>query len=1086
MLHLVLGTDRQAGTDLLTETICRRAEAGIGHQIFIVPEQYSFDTERLLCSRGGDKISRFAEVLSFTRLASRVFSLYGGVSEEFLDEGGRLLTLYLAAERVKTQIKYYAASLLRPEFLLQLGTLLEEFMTCCITPEQLTQAAGRMQAQQAQKLTELALLYESYLSVCKTGRADPVTRQVRLAEILAREDYCAGKRFYFDGFTDFTAVQLRILELLLPQAEEVQVFLCTDGSSRAACATGSQTARTLEKLAARRNVPVQRTQLAPTTARPKALTFWLSHLLDADASALEESAPALTLVPAETCAKAAQAAAGIIQTLTQKGARWRQIAIAVTAPAYESALRPMLARAGIGAYYAGNVDILQKPMLQAVLAAMQAASRFSYEDVMQYLKSGYAPLTQEACDRVEKYAYFWGIRGAQWLTDWTRHPDGYGHALDEAAQETLSCLNLWREGAIAPLRALHSAWGASRTVSARVHALCDFLEQTHFPETACEQTNELYEQGNLQLAQEQEQLYEILMTAIEQLELVLGAQELELERFLQLFRMLLGQYQVGSIPATLDQVLVGELAAMRNLRAEHLIVLGADEGSFPAFSQEEGLLLDSERQKLLALGIALSPSSEARLGRELAWTQLALQSAGSSVWLISGSEQPSYLLERTQKLLPQCRVLSPQALPFYPDNAALAAACLREKRQPAAASPILLQLTQELSQKCAYGFSPLSRASVQSLYGSALQLSASRLDRFAGCRYAFFLRDGLKLAPWRQASFDAPAFGTFAHYVLECTVREVMAQGGFHDVAEEQVLSIAAQHIEHYTQRYLSELDAQEGRTPYLFQRNREELLSVVRNVAQELRQTQFQPCDVELAFSKDGALPPVYIQTPDGQAVLSGFVDRVDICHTAGADYFRVIDYKTGHKDFDYTDLLCGQGLQMLLYLFAIARSQRAHPAAGRRPAGVLYVPGRYDMARLEPGQGEAELTRLREKSAQYQGLVLDDAQVLQAMEPGETPKYLPVQCKRGERTGDLASSEQFRLLERFIAQSLRTMTGEIFSGAVTPNPVIRGPMVSSCQYCEYQTACHKDLCRVQPRYLKKIGAEEFWAELQRREQNG
>ena len=150
MLTILTGPDRQAGLSQLIDTICARAAEGIGEQILIVPEQYSFEAERALCRRGGDTISRFAEVLSFTRLASRVFSIYGGVSEEYLDEGGRLLCLYLAAERVKTQIKFYAASLLRPEFLLQLGKMMEEFLTCCVTPQQLLTAAGQMTGQQAQ------------------------------------------------------------------------------------------------------------------------------------------------------------------------------------------------------------------------------------------------------------------------------------------------------------------------------------------------------------------------------------------------------------------------------------------------------------------------------------------------------------------------------------------------------------------------------------------------------------------------------------------------------------------------------------------------------------------------------------------------------------------------------------------------------------------------------------------------------------------------------------------------------------------------------------------------------------------------
>ena len=491
MLTLLLGEDRQAGLAELIGTICERAQAGEDNQILIVPEQYSFEAERALCQTGGDGISRFAEVLSFTRLASRVFSIYGGVSEEYLDEGGRLLCLYLAADRVKSQIKYYASSLLRPEFLKQLGKMLEEFMTYCVTPQQLLQAAGQMTGQQAQKLTELGLFYESYLSVCKTGRSDPVTRMARLAETLEQEDYCAGRRFYLAGFSDFTSVQLRILDAILPQAKETRIYLCTDGSDSGSFACGTQTAKTLSRMAARRNVEVLRLHVKEKTQRPEALSFWLTRVLEPGGAAMDEQAEAVTLSQADSPAHACELAAGVIQKLVRSGARWREIAVAYTDEGYVRALRPMLQRAGIGAYFAGTVDILQKPLLQAVLSAMQAASRFSYEDVMQYLKSGFSPLTADACDRLERYAYFWNIRGSQWLSDWTRHPDGFGHEFMDETQQTLLELNTWRAGGLEPLEALHKAWLSGRTVSERLRALSSFLEQTHFPETACEQTNEL-------------------------------------------------------------------------------------------------------------------------------------------------------------------------------------------------------------------------------------------------------------------------------------------------------------------------------------------------------------------------------------------------------------------------------------------------------------------------------------------------------------------------------------------------------------------------------------------------------------------
>ncbi len=110
----------------LLARICENATHGVAGQILIVPEQYSHETERALCERGGDTISRYAEVLSFTRLASRVFSVCGGVCEEYLDENGRILTLYLAAQQVREQLKFYAAVMTRPDFLKQLGTLMEE------------------------------------------------------------------------------------------------------------------------------------------------------------------------------------------------------------------------------------------------------------------------------------------------------------------------------------------------------------------------------------------------------------------------------------------------------------------------------------------------------------------------------------------------------------------------------------------------------------------------------------------------------------------------------------------------------------------------------------------------------------------------------------------------------------------------------------------------------------------------------------------------------------------------------------------------------------------------------------------------
>ena len=107
--------------------------------------------------------------------------------------------------------------------------------------------------------------------------------------------------------------------------------------------------------------------------------------------------------------------------------------------------------------------------------------------------------------------------------------------------------------------------------------------------------------------------------------------------------------------------------------------------------------------------------------------------------------------------------------------------------------------------------------------------------------------------------------------------------------------------------------------------------------MAEELSASEFQPISFELGFGRGGELPPVEL-TVDGVTVsISGFVDRVDGWVHDGRLYLRVVDYKTGRKSFDLTDIWNGMGLQMLLYLFTLEEAGKALYGAEIVPAGVL-----------------------------------------------------------------------------------------------------------------------------------------------------
>ena len=184
MLELFLCTDRKKNTVLALERICRAAAEGRGGQILVTPEQFSHAAERELCLRGGNTISRFAEVLSFSRLASRVFSIEGGAADSETDAGGRLLMMSLAVEQVRSRLKVFGSGAVKPEFLLRLIDTLEEFRSYCVTPADLRRACQELSGVLAVKTEEFALLMESYASVRANCGQNPETRLNRLLAAL--------------------------------------------------------------------------------------------------------------------------------------------------------------------------------------------------------------------------------------------------------------------------------------------------------------------------------------------------------------------------------------------------------------------------------------------------------------------------------------------------------------------------------------------------------------------------------------------------------------------------------------------------------------------------------------------------------------------------------------------------------------------------------------------------------------------------------------------------------------------------------------------------------------------------------------
>ena len=1081
MLHLLLGRDWTANRDEILKRIAKDVHTRKDNRILIVPELISHEMERRLCTVAGDTASRYAEVLSFTRMARRVADSMGSAAEECLDNGGRVVAMASAARQISSRLKAYAAVETKPEFLTGLIDGIDEFKRCCISSQDLSRAAGETEGSLAQKLEELALLMESYDSLCSRGKRDPRDQMTWLLEHLEAGSFAKDHVFYIDGFPDFTRQNMAIIEHLITQSPQVTVSLNCDeiGSSLLAFEKAGETAREIYQCAVRAGVEV-RVEVVQESPGPLAVVR--DKLFQGSIGVHTENG-VLQVCRAESPYQECMAAAHQIMALVSQGCRYRDISVVCSDVAsYKPLINLIFHRFHIPIYQSGTEEILQKSVISTVLTALDAAlGGFEQQDTLRYLRSALSPVPLDTCDRLENYAIVWGIRGSKWTSDWTYHPEGLGGEWNDIVAAQLAELNAARQTAITPLVLLQRGFRDAKNMREQVCALYAFLEAIQLEHRLDTMAVEFDGRGDNRSAQILNQLWEILLSAMEQMHDVLGETHWDAEHFSRLFRLLLSQYDVGTIPPVLDAVQMGPVSAMRCHQQKHLIVLGAEEGKLPGYTGSSGVLTDQERVALRALGVPLTGGAMEGIQAEFAEIYGTFCGAVESIRVFCSGEQPSFVYRRLAELSGGEVQVSHDMGFAMADELEAGAYLARWNAEDLAQKLNVTKAYRDTVQRKAYSLGKVHKENIKKLYGNTLNLSASQIDRQAECRLSYFLKYGLRAKERKEASVDPSEFGTYVHAVLENTARCIRDQGGFHAVSLEETLEIAHRFSEEYAAQRFGQLESE--RMTYLFRRNIQELDMVVRELWLELKDALFAPIDFEVSFGSGDGLPAIAIPNSSMNAILRGFVDRVDTWNNGATTYYRVVDYKTGKKDFDYCDVFNGVGLQMLLYMFALRES--GAELLGDRPvaAGVQYFPARAPYLPAE-GRLEADMAEKERKSQwKRRGLLLQDEAVLQAMEPGESPQRMCYSVKKdGSLSGDLADRAQLKQLQTHVFRVLARMVEDIASGNVQPNPYTRGSSHDACSYCPYGSICHKESIKERRNY-KTMTAQRFWEEIEKEE---
>lgn len=1078
MLRLILGRAGTGKTALLFSEIAARCARRQSGSFLIVPEQYSHEAERELCAVCGDGLSLYAEVLSFTGLAREISSECGGAANEYLDKGGRLLCMALAADGLYSRLRVYGAARRKAELQTMLLGAVDEFKSACVTSERLMQASEACEGALGDKLHDLGLILEAYDGVVANGRADPSDRLSVLAQQIGQCSMSERTHVFVDGFTDFTAQERRVLEALLSKGVCLTVCLGCDelhGGSEV-FALSRITASALLKFAADNGIKAQTERFGGESTKAKPLGEFAENMFSYRAVEAGDAQGRIKIISAaDTNAECEFAAAEAVSLVRDTGCRWRDIAVCAKGfDDYRLPLESAFSRFGAPIYTARKADMLSKPLPMLIESAYEIIlGGWEADDVFDYLRTGFGGLDTDECDELENYVFMWQLHGSAWTRaeNWRLHPEGYGKQPDEASEQTLEQINLLRETARRPLMRFAENAAAATTATEQAQALASLFEDLHLADKLQARAEALEKDGRAAAAQEYAQLWDITVGALEQCAAVLGDTPADAEYFGRLFSLMLSRYDIGTIPASLDCVTAGEMDRMRRRNIKHLIVLGATDERIPGTEADTGVFSNDERRRLLEMDIDLGGVGDSELWRafSVVYNCLTLPSDSLSFCYAltdgAGAQQrPAFVVNRAKAMfgIDICEFDVDMArLNAAAPALELAAQSLHGGGACAASAAEFFarhepERLRSLEAQANRSRGSLSRASVRALYGEKLRLSASRIDKFASCRFAYFMQYALKAKPREPAGFTAPEMGTFMHRILEQVSREAASMGGYKSVDDETVTRLCDKYIDEYITRELNDFRDKSKRFEYLFRRLTGSVHRIVLDLADELRRSDFQPLSFELDFADTPQLPPLELGEGEDKLVLTGIADRVDGWLHEGKLYLRVVDYKTGRKKFDLSDVLYGMNLQMLLYLFSLGENGKLLYGEEIVPAGVLYVPARDGVISEDGDISDAELEKKRSKGLRRSGLVLSDPEVIRAMEHADTPKYIPVDFKKNGPAGDaLVSAERLGTLARHIDQTLCEMASELRRGSIAADPYYAGQQENACINCDYFDAC-------------------------------
>ncbi len=1048
--------------------------------IVLVPEQFTMQTQKDLVMMHERKGIMNIDVLSFARLAYRVFEETGGGGLPVLDDEGKNLILRKIAGDYESELKMLGGHMKKQGYISEVKSVISEFTQYDIGEdeiERVMESAGES-SRLYYKLADIRLLYRGFTDYL---REKYITKE-ELLDVLSCEveksERLKNSTVVLDGFTGFTPVQDRLLGELMRHCREVIVTVTMDRRGNPYVyehpyqlfALSKQMVTSLLQIAKQNKIPVEEPvelydHVPWRFKEQEALAFLEKHLFRYGAGAYEKEQEQVKLHLAKNPREEAYAVAEQVRRMMREDRyRLRDIGVIVSdMDVYADHLKQAFIKYDIPFFMDHKRSILLNSFVEYIRSVLHMAEQsFSYESVFRFLRTNLAGFTYEEIDELENYVIGLGIKGYKhWQEKWTRKLRGM-------AQEDLDKMNHYRRQLVEKVDGLIYVLRQRRkTVADITRAIYEFMVQENLQVRLAEQEELFKAKGELALAREYAQIYRIVIELFDKFVELLGDEQVSLSEYCKLLDAGLEEARVGVIPPEVDQVVIGDMQRTRLKDIKALLFAGANDVYLPGALLRTGLLSELDREKFAREKLTLSAGGKEKAYVQKFYLYLNLTKPSekldiyySKVSADGKSVRPSYLIHELQKLFPKLKVrdeeryLKEQELTENIGFDRMIREFVQKRHETDGAWCELYnwykknpkwQEKVERFLEAGYYRKPLdalTEEAAKRLYGEEFETSITRMERFAVCAFSHFLTYGLGLREREEYDFQAADLGNVCHRALERFSYKVEREAGdWLKLTEEKRKQYVEESVEEAIADYGNSILYSSSRNAYLIVRMKRMLEKTVWALTKQLAAGDFKPSAYELRFA-------------------NGKIDRVDTCEDGDCVYVKVIDYKTGSKSFDVTALYHGLQLQLMVYMdAALQMEQKKHPEKEILPAGVFYY-RIQDPLIDRPKEGEEQESILKELKPD--GMISLEKEVLEHLDHcmvGES-SVIPVKYNKNgslSKSSKAASAQDFYLMMKYAVNKVEEIRQKILSGDVKVNPYRRGTE-TSCDYCSYRQICGFD----------------------------